>query len=358
MTPLVRTPLLASAALGIACSSATAEHAGGDAVVPQAPGVRVETALVGRSEARLNLSLPGEVIGSRDAVLASALGGYVEAVLVESGDEVRRGQALARINTRVYAAQRDQARAQLQKAADQVDRLEKLGDLGAEAQLSAARLDLAAARAGMDLAEAQLSRSVIAAPFAGRVGQIDLEVGEVINPSAPVARLLTLDPAVVTVSISDKDIGAVQAGMEVMVTADARGTPMRGVLTHVDPAADLRTRTFVAEVEVPNPNNRLLPGMIASVTIDQPFADDALVIPQDFLVTRMDGVGVFKVGPEDRAVWSPVVPSLVVRDQVIVESGIAVDDNLVISGHRGLQDGDELIVARTGRCCTKGRVVW
>lgn len=352
--------LLAPLALLCGCGAATAEQAsaGADVEVPQAPGVRVETVQVARSDARLSLTLPGEVQGSRDAVLASALGGYVEAVLVEPGEEVRKGQALARINTRIYAAQRAQAEARLQQASDQVTRLEALGELGAEAQLSSARLDLVAAEAGLELARVQHARSVITAPFAGRVGQLDLEVGEVINPSAPVARLLTLDPVVVTVSISDKDIGAVQAGMQVQVTADARGIPVEGVLTHVDPAADLRTRTFVAEVEVPNPDHRLLPGMIASVAIDQPFAEDALVLPQEFLVTRMDGVGVFKVGPENRAVWSPVVPSMVVRDQVVVESGVAVDDVVVISGHRGLQDGDALLVARTGQCCSAGRVAW
>lgn len=352
--------LIALAACLSGCGAATAEQAelGADVDVPQAPGVRVETVRVARSDASLSLSLPGEVQGSRDAVLASALGGYVESVLVKAGEDVRKGQAIARVNTRSYAAQRAQAQARVQQAADQVQRLEALGDLGAAAQLSSARLDLAAAEAGLDLASVQLARSVITAPFAGRVAQIDLEVGEVLNPSAPVARLLTLDPVVVTVSISDKDIGAVQAGLEVEVTADARGIPVRGVLTHVDPAADLRTRTFVAEVEVPNPDNRLLPGMIASVAIDQPFAEEALVLPQEFLVTKMDGVGVFKVGPENRAVWSPVVPSVVVRDQVVVESGVDVDDIVVISGHRGLQDGDELLVARTGLCCTSGRIAW
>ena len=352
--------LLTTLALLCGCGAATAEQAsaGADVEVPQAPGVRVETVQVSRSDARLSLTLPGEVQGSRDAVLASALGGYVEAVLVEPGEEVRKGQALARINTRIYAAQRAQAEARLQQASDQVTRLEALGELGAEAQLSSARLDLVAAEAGLELARVQHARSVITAPFAGRIGQLDLEVGEVINPSAPVARLLTLDPVVVTVSISDKDIGAVQAGMQVQVTADARGIPVQGVLTHVDPAADLRTRTFVAEVEVPNPDHRLLPGMIASVAIDQPFAEDALVLPQEFLVTRMDGVGVFKVGPENRAVWSPVVPSMVVRDQFVVESGVAVDDVVVISGHRGLQDGDALLVARTGQCCSAGRIAW
>ncbi len=354
-------PVLAlMAALLSGCGSATAEQANptADVEVPQAPGIRVETVRVFRSDARLSLALPGEVQGSRDAVLASALGGYVEAVLVNPGEEVRRGQALARINSRFYAAQRAQAEARVQQASDQVERLEALGDLGAEAQLASARLDLVAAEAGLELARVQQARSVITAPFAGRVGQIDLEVGEVIAPSAPVARLLTLDPAVVTVSVSDKDIGAIRAGMDVQVTADARGIPVQGVLAHVDPAADLRTRTFVAEIEVPNPDHRLLPGMIASVTLDQPFAEDALVLPQEFLVTRMDEVGVFLVGPENRAVWSPVVPSMVVRDQVVVESGVEVDDVVVISGHRSLQDGDALLVARTGQCCNAGRIAW
>jgi multidrug efflux pump subunit AcrA (membrane-fusion protein) len=114
----------------------------------------------------------------------------------------------------------------------------------------------------------------------------------------------------------------------------------------------------MAKVEVPNPGLRLLPGMIASVSIDQPVAEDTVVIPQDFLVTRLDNVGVFLVDDEGRAAWRPVQAGLIVRDQVIVEAGLEPGDQVVMSGHRGLADGDPLIIARTGTCCTHGRVTW
>ena len=345
------------------CGAATAENAadpsaGGSISPPQAPGVRVETATISRSDARLTLSLPGEVVGARDAVLGSAMGGFVESVQAESGQEVRRGQTIARVNTRVYVAQRDQAAARLKLAEDQLRRLASLGDLGAAAQVDGAEAEVAVAKAGLDLAQAQLARSIISAPFSGRLAQIELEEGEVVNPGAAVARVVQLDPIRVTVSVSDKDVGAVWPGMAVTVTADARGAPMAGTLVHIDPAADLRTRTFLAKVEVPNPGLRLLPGMIASVSIDQAVAEDTVVIPQDFLVTRLDAVGVFVVDDEGRAAWQPVQAGVIVRDQVIVEGGIEPGDEVVMSGHRGLADGDPLIVARTGTCCTHGRVTW
>lgn len=348
-------------ALVTACGSATAENAGVqvEAVTPpDAPGVRVETATITASEARLTLSLPGEVLGARDAVLGAALGGFVESVQARSGDDVRKGQPIARINTRVYAAQRDQAAARLKLAQDQVGRLKQLGDLGAAAQLDAAEAEAEIARAGLDLAQVQLSRSVVRAPFTGKLAQIDLEEGEVVSPGAPVARVVQLDPVRVTVSVSDKDVTAVKPGMPVSVVADSRGAPVPGTLVHIDPAADLRTRTFEAEVEVPNADGRLLPGMIATVAIDQAVASGAIVVPQDFLVTRLDSVGVFVVDDEGQAAWRPVTPGLLVRDQVVIESGLSEGDEVVMSGHRALADGDPLLVARTGSCCTQGRVTW
>jgi membrane fusion protein, multidrug efflux system len=353
-------PLLLTLA---ACGSATAElgapaDGGATPTVAEAPGVRVETAIVQPTSAELDISLPGEVQGSRDALLGAAQGGFVEAVLVDNGDVVQKGQALARVNTRLYVAQRDQARARMQQAEDQVTRLEALGDLGAKAQIESARLDLAVAKAGADLADVQVARSIITAPFTGRVAQVGVEVGEITNPGSPVARVVLLDPVSVSVSISDKDIGALRPGMAVQVTADASGRPVQGTLSRIDPAADIRTRTFLGEIEVPNPDGRLLPGMIASVAIRQAVAQDTIIVPQDWLVTRIDGVGVFLVGAEGRAEWRAIVPGVVVRDQVVVESGLTEGDQVVTNGQRGLTDGDPLIIARTGRCCTHGRVTF
>ena len=358
----MRTPSLLLSILTVACGAATAEQAGnpaGPAVVdvPQAPGTRVEVARIQPSRATLEVRLPGEVAGSRDAVLGSANGGYVERLLVKRGQLVRRGQSVARIDTRTYTAQRDQAKAQRDLAASELTRLEAVTDLASASQLEGARTQVAVAQATLDLAETRLSRSFVTAPFDGVIGQTAVEAGEVVGPGSPVARLVQLDPVHVTVSVSDRDIGALRIGQPASVSTDAVATVFKGEVVAVDPAADLRTRTFIAEVAVPNPDGVLLPGMIAGVTLSAELTDDGTVIPQDWIVTRLDGVGVFIV-EDGVARWSPVQTGSVLHDQVSITSGLETGDVIVTTGHRSLADGDALLVSREGTCCVAGRVAY
>lgn len=319
--------------------------------------VRVEIARLEPSEAKLEFTFPGEVKGGRDALLASALGGLVEAVLVRQGESVRAGQALVRVDTSIYSARRDQARADHDQAKSDLERTQAMGEATTRAALEGATTRLRIAESNLRLAEAQLARTILTAPFSGVVAQLDSEVGEVAAPGAPMLRLVQLSPVKVSLSVADRDINALRPGMEVRVSTDASPEVFSGKVRFVSPAANLRTRAFEAEVEVDNPDARLLPGMIARVKVQSSIAREALIVPQHVVVTRRDGVGVF-VEEDGRAAWRSLKLGQVVGDQVVVSSGVERGERLVVTGHRELMEGDRLDLAREGVCCTRGRVVF
>ena len=355
--------LLVSLALALTgCGDAGADNApvagaGDGAKVPVAKGTRVEAATLAPTGADLKLRLPGEVAGSRDALLATASGGYVESVRVARGQAVSKGQTIATINTSIYAAQRDQAGAAFELAENDLERVMAMGDLASEAQRDGARTQVATARANLRLAQLNVARSVVKAPFAGTVTQIDLEVGEVVSPTAPVARLVRLDPIFITVAVADRDVTVLREGMEVKVSVDAVPGVHSGQIRSIDKAADTQTRAFQVEVELANPDQRLLPGMIASVSLSADVEQGAIILPQDWLVTTMDGIGVFVV-EEDVARWRPVEAGTLVHDQIVIRSGLENGETIVINGHRSLADGDALIISRQDTCCTNGRVAY
>jgi membrane fusion protein (multidrug efflux system) len=354
-------PLVALAFLPLlACSGgsegpSTANVTAG--VVPQSPGTRVEVVRLESSEARLQIRLPGEITGSRDATLASQAGGFVEGVYVKRGDYVREGDVIARVNASVYSAQKDQADAQYALAASELQRVEALGDLASPAQLQAVRTQVEVARANVRLARVNANRASIRAPFSGTVTQIDLEKGEVLNPTAPVARVVQLDPVKVTVSVTDRDVGVLHEGMDVKISVDAVAGIFDGRISSIDRAADLNTRTFLAEITVTNGEGRLLPGMIATAAIEANVGEGSVVLPQDWLVTSRDGLGVF-LDEDGTARWRPVEAGTVVHDQVVVRSGLSAGDRVVSVGHRDLADGDPLLISREGVCCQNGRAVF
>ena len=182
-------------------------------------------------------------------------------------------------------------------------------------------------------------------------------MGEAVPPGGPVGRLIQLDPAVVTLSVSDRDVVALAVGAPVSVTTAAQSEQLLGRVTRIAPAADLSTRAFPVEVEVDNASGALLPGMIARVTAARDVTTGAMVIPQDWIVTLREEQGVF-VTQGDVAQWRDIELGAVIHDKVVVTSGLSAGDRVVITGHRDLVDGDPLIVSREGRCCAAGRPTW
>lgn len=348
--------------LAIACGDASADPAAPAAprdapATPNARAVRVETALLRASTAALRLRLPGEVEGSRDALLGAALGGLVEAVSVAEGDEVRRGATLVRVDAATHAARAAQARVEVEAAERELTRAERLQGSLPEQQLDAARTRLAAARAGLQMALVASSRAVVRAPFAGTVATLEAERGEIAAPGAPLVRLVQLDPVHVTLSVPDRDVVALRPEMVAQVRTNADPVPREGRIVRISPAADLQTRAFEVVIEVENTDRRLLPGMIAQVEVTADTENEQLVIPSDLLVTRLEGNGVFVVN-EGTAAWRALELDSVVRDQVVVRSGLSVGDEIVVVGHRELAEGDPLLISRRGRCCTEGRVIF
>ncbi len=342
---------------GCSSSPAQAEESAPQAEAANTPAAQatwVEAATIERSSAQLDLSVPGEVEGSRESLLASSQGGYVEHADVEVGDRVSKGQALFRIDRGLYQARLAQIEAEVRAARRELARAEKLGQTIAAAEVDAARDRLVSARASIKVAQIQVARAMIRAPFEGVIATVDLEEGEVAGPGTPAARLVQLDPAKVTLSVADRDVGSLRAGAEVHVSTDALAEARLGTIERIHPAADLETRAFTVDVTVPNSDSALLPGMIARVRIERELENDSIIIPQGFLVTKRDANGVFVV-EDGIARWRPLRLGSMVRDQVVVEEGLSVGDNIVVVGQRALADGDSVILSRQGRCCSDGR---
>jgi len=365
IVPLLIFPSLALPLFALGCSAeapATGVPAGSTPKkAPRIEATRVEVAELVGSQSTGSWVRPGEVIAARSATLASPLGGFVESVHVKSGRAVKPGALLARIDTQVQAAQLQLAAIEVADATRELARLETLGEAVPQARVESAQSRAARARAQHRLAKTRAARTELRAPFSGTVSGLTLEKAEVVAPGQPVATLLQLDPIRVSVSVSDRDITSLTLGQTATVRCDGAPEPRAAQVVKLEPAADRSTRTFLVEVELPNPQHTLLPGMIANVAFSRREAgsdtDTTLTLPQELLVTRLSDNGVFVADKSETARWRPVSLGRVVGTEVEILSGVSKGDAIVTVGHRSLNEGDPLIVARKGQCCENGRVV-
>lgn len=327
------------------------------AAPPEAAAARVEVATIAQTDARLDVTIPGEVQGYRDSTLASTSGGPVERLTVEEGDSVKQGQVLAHVNTAAYQIQLEQVEAEIAQAEKDLERAKRLGDTIPAAEREQQETNLRLLRVKKKMTLLELGRSIIRAPFAGVVARVAVEIGEVVGPAAPVVRVVQIQPIKVVLSVPDREVVALEPGTEVQISVPAHSSVVPGKIARVSPASDLDTRAFSAEVEADNASRTLLPGMIASVRVERTLQSGAVVIPQHWLVTGRDEIGVF-LEKKGVARWRRVQTGRVVRDQVVITEGIGTGDRVVITGHRALADGDPIMVTREGRCCDKGRAIF
>jgi RND family efflux transporter MFP subunit len=161
----------------------------------------------------------------------------------------------------------------------------------------------------------------------------------------------------VGLNVADRDVVGLAKGMPVSVRLQAVSEVFEGRISSIAPVADADTRSFKVAVSVDNPNRILLPGMISRVDLGRNMVDEAVLIPQDWIVTGLGEQGVF-LANGDAAQWRTVELGDVVRDQVVVSDGLELGDRIVIAGHRSLADGDAIFISREGRCCEVGRAIF
>lgn len=343
-------------------------HSGVATNKPQLLGSRVEAAVIQPSRGGLSIRVPGEVEGLRDAELGAPMGGYIELVAVKEGDKVGKGAVLARVDSQTYSTRLIRAGVEKTAAERELQRAQVLKDSIPGAEIDRAQDRLSSAEAAIKELQLAATRSVITAPFAGVIVQVEAEIGEVAAPGVPLFRLVQLQPVRVSVALSDRDMALAQVGMQARVETAAWTGVAQGKIVQLSQAANMKTRAFEALVEVSNEDGKLLPGMIAQVSLSTDGSEvegkegkdpgeEKLLISQDWLVTKPDGVGLF-VAEEGIAHFRSVTLGSVVRRQVEVLDGVRAGDALIIVGHRSIADGDPVLIHRLGKCCEDGRAVF
>ncbi len=323
---------------------------------PVVRAVRIEAATIQPSSFSIQLARPGEVEPAREAAIAAALGGQIEKVNVSVGDQVDAGQVLAKVDASLYGAQVSLARVEVDEAKRELDRLRTMGGTVPRVRLDAAETRVEREQAKLRISKIRASRSTLKSPFAGVVAECEIEPGEVAPPGAALVKIVSLDPARVSVSVADRDVGGLEVGSSAAVTAAGASAPVAGTISRIEPMADIKTRSFMVEVEVSNPEGKLRPGMIANVVFHGGINQERIVLPQEFLVTKRDSNGVFVVGEGDVAEWRSLTLGVLVRDQIVIDDGLQAGEKVVVLGQRALSEGDPLIVSRLGSCCEAGRV--
>ena len=298
------------------------------------PLVPVRTAMVIGQDEPVTLQATGSFVADEDSDVAPDASGRVMATPVDVGQFVKQGTVLVklravdaglRLDEAKAAASRAEANVRLvesqntlaQTTAERYGRLLATGDLSREVadqaktqaetstqNVATARASLAEAQAQLALAEKAVADVVVSAPFAGFISARNVSVGEYVQPSTPVIKLLKVDPLRLQLVVPGIETGHVSRGQKVTSTVDAfPGQVFRGEITAVNPAIVQQSRSLIVEARVPNPDAVLKPGMFAVAQIDQGRTTRALIVPRAAVVedANTNSFRVFAIDRDNRA---------------------------------------------------------
>jgi RND family efflux transporter MFP subunit len=335
---------------------------------------RVTTAPARRAEPRADRTLPGNAEAFQQASLYGRTNGYVKRRLVDIGDRVTEGQLLAEISAPDVDAQLEQARAtllqskaNLEKAkADEVYarseearnqhlvRTQAVSQSAYESQIATARMATAQVRAtaatikvsaaNVQRLEVLQSFQKLTAPFAGIVTARNLDAGDLVtadNASGrPLFQVAQIDPLRVFVDVPQVFASEVRVGQEAVVFR--REEPNRhftGKVTRTTNALDPNTRTLRTEVDVPNPDGALLPGMYLQVTFALQREEAPVLVPTAALVIRTGGPKVAVLGEGQKVRYRAVQLGRDYGAEVEVIAGLSGNETVVLHPGDDLPEG-------------------
>jgi len=320
----------------------------GEAFVP--PPIGVTTAPVGSDTWEVTVSAIGTAVAIQSVDIASEVPGAVSALRFESGQEVEAGDVLLILDSAVERAQLRAARADSQLAGLTLDRSERLGAQGAipTAELDGARARQAASGANVSLLQASIAKKTIRAPFAGRLGISDVEVGQIVQAGAPIVTLQRLDPIHVDFQVPARQLSSLTRGLAVRARSDSYpDEAFEGTIEIVDARVDGSTRNVRVRATIPNGDERLRPGMFLDVQVVQPQSRSVLMVPNTAVLYAPYGDSVYLVEEsEGRTVGRQVFVRVGERrgDFVEVLSGVEEGQTVVATGAFKVQNGATLSI--------------
>lgn len=308
---------------------------------------RVTTEVIGAAGDEIGQTYVG-IVEEREATAVSFTGmGVVRRVLVSEGQAVGRGQLLAEMDDTQARNTLAAAEAAAMQADDALQRMTMLHDAGSlpEQQWVEVQSKVAQARAQLEAARKNLADCRLTAPVSGVVGTRSVKAGETALPSQAVVTLLDVSSVKVKVAIPEAEINAIEPNTPSTIEVAAAAKEVAGGRIEKGVQADALTHTYDIRINVPNPDRRLLPGMVANVSLGiGSVSQNAITLPVTSVQKKSDGnLFVWTVSADSTAHRTPVSIEHLVGNRVAVTQGLHYEQRVVVEGYQKLSEGTKVI---------------
>jgi membrane fusion protein, multidrug efflux system len=287
----------------------------------------------------------GQAEPNRTVTIRAETKGQISEILADEGAAVQAGDIIVRIeeNDRKAMLQRAEARVKEQQSA--YDASQSLGKKGYQTERQSDQIysSLQTAKAELEEARIELERIEIKAPFEGVVLSSPMELGAYVDVNGEIATIVDNDPLVVSVRISQQDVSDLKLGQPAHVTF-ATGQERDGKIRYIAARADVDTRTFRVEVELPNPDGEIPSGISAEAKVPTGTVLAHFVSPAALSLNDEGKLGIKTVNEDNKVAFHPATIVLSGVDGAWI-TGLPEHARIITLGHGFVRIGEEVQVA-------------
>lgn len=253
------------------------------------------------------IKVTGRTQGYKETQIRAETSGQISALYMEEGQNVEKGQVIARIETSDRGARVEEARQRLNQAQIEYDAGKALYDRGfnTKIRLSQAQASLEAAQAALKAARVEQERTTIAAPFSGVISMQNIEQGDYVQAGTALFSVVALTPLEIEAYVSEHDIFSIKEGARVQAKT-LSGEAVSGVVTFISPVANSATKTFRILIHVANEDRKLKSGLTVSVDIPGESVKAHHISPSILTLNNEGQVGVKILNVDNTVKFMPV----------------------------------------------------
>ncbi len=312
----------------------------------ESPPIPVEISLPSRGDVYALYSGTAPIEAFAEADVIAKVDGEIRNILVEEGDEVTKGQVLARLDGDRLRLELKESEAKLRKLQRDYERYLDLQGKGliSEGDFEKTKFEMDALQASFNLAELELDYTQIRAPIEGVIAERYIKLGNTIKVGDPVFRVTSLEPLVAYLHVPEREYRNIDSGQPVQIEIDAlQGEPIIATVSRVSPIVDPETGTFKITVEITDEERRIKPGMFGRISVVYDKHENALQLPRSALVEDAGQTSVFVV-EDDVAIKKVVQTGYSDRGMIEIVAGLEDGENVVTVGQLGLKPDAKVTV--------------
>ncbi|MGD9152212.1 MAG: efflux RND transporter periplasmic adaptor subunit [Gammaproteobacteria bacterium] len=308
--------------------------------------VKVKTVKIKYQKQKQQLIAIGTLVGMPGIVVRSEVSGRVTKIYFKSGERVKMGAPLLKLDYDDVNARLAQAQARLDLAKLQLGRYRKLykKHFFSKDNFDKSKTDLATYQAEVAQYKAELKKRIILAPFSGNLGIFKVNIGDYIGIGQDIVSLNSLNPIGVDFSIPELYLSKISVGQEVLLKSDSYPNEnFEGKVIACESKIDQSTRTLKIRASVINKRNELLPGGFVKVVLRIGRQLKIITIPQIAVIYSVNGDYVYRV-VGNKAQKTKIVLAGNYDEQDVVTSGLKVGDKIVVAGQLKIHNGSLISV--------------